>query len=153
MATLDNISWTDEMVEMLRQPPLLSRLCVGDREVREGGEVEHAAGDVLPVTVTLSNHLLEPVHDCQLVVRLAQDQDLATRSGVVVRGGGGLGAAGTPGVERKGEVKPGDNLTHVTSLLPLVPGQFKLAVTATVRFRDRPHSWRLPAALVNVSIQ
>ena len=143
---LESIAWTDSMLELLRRPPLVAEVKVGGRAVAEGGELEHGAGDILRVEVSLSNQLLEPVCDCALSVRLQQE---GGGRGVVQ----GAGLAGTPGGGGVvGEVLPGGGVRHTTQLLPLTPGLFKLVITAQVRFRDRPHSWRLAPVTVTVVI-
>ena len=143
---LESIMWTDSMVELLRRPPLVAEVVVGGREVPEGGEVEHLAGEPLLVEVRLLNQLLEPVSNCSLSVRLQQEV-------VGARAGQGAGLAGTPGGGGAlGEVAPGGRVEHRTTLLPLTPGLFKLAVGAEVTFRGRPHAWRLAPLAVTVAI-
>ena len=147
MANLDNITWTDNMLDLIRRPPLVSSLSVNGGEVVEGGEVEFSVGEVVVVDITMSNQLLEPVCDCQLSVRLLQDTLGSGRTA-----GSGAGGAGTPGLGQVGEVVPGGQVTHSTRLLPLTPGSFKLGVSSSVRFRDRPHSWRLAPITINIKI-
>ena len=126
----------------------MAEVKVGGVEVGEGGEVEHMVGQVMVVDVKLINQLLEPVCDCTLNVRLQQDS-LGTGRGIV-----GAGAAGAPGggTVEGGEILPGEEVEHSTMLLPLCPGVFKLVVSAQVRFRDKPHSWRLAPVVVTVRV-
>jgi len=148
VAGLENITWTESMLDLLRRPPLVAEVKVGGLSVGEGGEVEHNVGQVMIVDVKLINQLLEPVCDCALTVRLQQDS-LGTGRGIV-----GAGAAGAPGggTVEGGEILPGEEVEHSTMLLPLCPGVFKLVVSAQVRFRDKPHSWRLAPVVVTVRV-
>ena len=144
VANLDNITWTDNMLDLIRRPPLVSSLSINGLEVVEGGEVEFSVGEVVVVDLRMSNQLLEPVCDCQISVRLLHDNNIT---------GGGAGGAGTPGLGQvQGELVPGGQVTHSTRLLPLTPGSFKLGVSSSVRFRDRPHSWRLAPITINIKI-
>ena len=145
-ANLDNITWTDQMLDLIRRPPLVSSLSINGEEVVEGGEAEYRVGEVVSVLVRLSNQLLEPVVKCQLSVRLLQD------SGGLRSAGAGAGAAGSPGLGEVGELVPGAELSHTTRLLALTPGAFKLVVTAQVTFRDKPHSWRLAPVNINIKV-
>ena len=43
LASLDNITWTDNMLDLIRRPPLVARLTVNNEEVVEGGELELVA--------------------------------------------------------------------------------------------------------------
>ena len=132
------------MLDLIRRPPLVSSLSINGLEVVEGGEVEFSVGEVVVVDLRMSNQLLEPVCDCQISVRLLQDNNIT---------GGGAGGAGTPGLGQvQGELVPGGQVTHSTRLLPLTPGSFKLGVSSSVRFRDRPHSWRLAPITINIKI-
>ena len=70
------------MLDLIRRPPLVARLTVNQQEVVEGGELELRVGQVITVTIVLTNQLLEPVCDCCVSVRLEQDS----------LGRGGLGA-------------------------------------------------------------
>ena len=146
LASLDNITWTDNMLDLIRRPPLVARLTVNNEEVVEGGELELVVGEVISVTIVLTNQLLEPVCDCCVLVRL--EQDSLGRAGL----GAGAGTAGAPGRGDVGEVMPGQEMSHTTTLLPLTPGNFKLGVSSQVRFRDKPHSWRLAPVIVNIKI-
>ena len=65
--------WTECMLEHLRRPPLSARVLINQLECVEGREVETAVGSSLEVEVALENSLLEPVEDCQLLVRLLQE--------------------------------------------------------------------------------
>ena len=136
------------MLDLIRRPPLVSSLSINGGEVVEGGEVEFSVGEVVVVDIKMSNQLLEPVCDCQLSVRLLQDTLGSGRGGA----GSGAGGAGTPGLGQVGEVVPGGQVTHSTRLLPLTPGSFKLVVSSHVRFRDRPHTWRLAPITINIKI-
>ena len=40
VANLDNITWTDNMLDLIRRPPLVSNLRINGEDVVEGGEVE-----------------------------------------------------------------------------------------------------------------
>jgi len=146
VAGLDNITWTESMLDLLRRPPLVAEVRVGGVEVGEGGEVEHMVGEVMMVDVKLHNQLLEPVCDCVLTVRLQQDS--------VGRGVVGAGSAGAPGggTQLGGEILPGEKVEHSTKLVPLCPGVFKLVVSSQVKFRGKPHAWRLAPVLVTVRI-
>ena len=143
VAGLEGIHWTDTMLDLIRRPPLVAAVLVAGQQVGEGGEVEHRAGDVVQVEVRLSNQLLEPVTDSQLTIQLEQEGGA---------GRGAAGIAGSPGATRPGELLPGDTISHATSLLPLSPGTFKLAVSASVKFRERPHAWTLAPLTVTVVI-
>ena len=125
------------MLDLIRRPPLVSNLRINGENVVEGGEVEHGVGEAIILDIKMSNQLLEPVCDAELSVRLVQDS-LGPR-GLV----GGAAVAGTPGLGQLGEVMPGQEVEHVTRLLALAPGTFKLCVSSSVSFRDRPNSWRL----------
>ena len=146
VANLDNITWTDHMLDLIRRPPLVSNLRINGDNVVEGGEVEHGVGEAIILDIKMSNQLLEPVCDAELSVRLVQDS-LGPR-GLV----GGAAVAGTPGLGQLGEVMPGQEVEHVTRLLALAPGTFKLCVSSSVSFRDRPHSWRLAPITINIKI-
>ena len=124
----------------------MAKLTVNDKEVVEGGELELVVGEVISVTIVLTNQLLEPVCDCCVLVRL--EQESLGRAGL----GAGAGTGGSPGRGDIGEVMPGEEISHTTSLLPLTPGNFKLCVSSQVRFRDKPHSWRLAPVIVNIKI-
>ena len=124
----------------------MARLTVNQQEVVEGGELELRVGQVITVTIVLTNQLLEPVCDCCVLVRL--EQESLGRAGL----GAGAGTGGAPGRGDIGEVMPGEEISHTTSLLPLTPGNFKLCVSSQVRFRDKPHSWRLAPVIVNIKI-
>lgn len=134
------------MLDLIRRPPLVARLTVNQQEVVEGGELELRVGQVITVTIVLTNQLLEPVCDCCVSVRL--EQDSLGRGGL----GAGAGTAGSPGLGDVGEVMPGQEISHTTNLLPLTPGNFKLCVSSQVRFRDKPHAWRLAPVIVNIKI-
>ena len=145
-ANLDNITWTDNMLDLIRRPPLVSNLRINGEDVVEGGEEEYRVGETIILDIKLSNQLLEPVCDCQLSVRLLQDN--LGRPGLV----GGAAVAGTPGLGQLGEVMPGQEVEHATRLLPLAPGTFKLCVSSSVSFRNRPHTWRLAPITINIKI-
>ena len=134
------------MLDLIRRPPLVARLTVNQQEVVEGGELELVVGEVISLTIVLTNQLLEPVCDCCVTVRL--EQDSLGRAGL----GAGAGTAGSPGLGHVGEVMPGQEISHTTNLLPLTPGTFKLCVSSQVRFRDKPHAWRLAPVIVNIKI-
>ena len=134
------------MLDLIRRPPLVARLTVNQQEVVEGGELELVVGEVISVTIVLTNQLLEPVCDCCVSVRL--EQDSLGRGGL----GAGAGTAGSPGLGDVGEVMPGQEISHTTNLLPLTPGNFKFCVSSQVRFRDKPHAWRLAPVIVNIKI-
>ena len=72
-ASLDNITWTDAMLDLIRRPPLVSSVSINGEAAVEGGEVEHLLGEVLTLNIQLSNQLLEPVCDCGLAVKLLQE--------------------------------------------------------------------------------
>ena len=124
----------------------MAKLTVNDKEVVEGGELELVVGEVISLTIVLTNQLLEPVCDCCVLVRLEQESLGRARLGA------GAGTGGAPGRGDIGEVMPGEEISHTTSLLPLTPGNFKLCVSSQVRFRDKPHSWRLAPVIVNIKI-
>ena len=124
----------------------MARLTLNQQEVVEGGELELRVGEVISVTIVLTNQLLEPVCDCGVSVRL--EQDSLGRGGL----GAGAGTAGSPGLGEVGELMPGQEISHTTSLLPLTPGTFKLCVSSQVRFREKPHAWRLAPVIVNIKI-
>lgn len=152
VANLDNITWTDNMLDLIRRPPLVSTIKVNDREVVEGGEVDLSVGEVIMVDLKMINQLLEPVCDAELCVRLLQDtMGRGGAGGGQLTGAAGAGA-GTPGLGKVQEVLPGDQVSHVTSLLALTPGTFKLVVSAQVKFRDKVHSWRLAPVTINIKI-
>ena len=54
MSGLENITWTDTMLDLLRRPPLVAEVKVSGVQVGEGGEVEHMVGQVMMVDVMVA---------------------------------------------------------------------------------------------------
>jgi len=132
--SLSGVYWSECMLEMVRRPPLTTRIYLNSREYNEGEEMEGRVGETVEVKVKLENNLLEPVEDCRLLVKLDQES-----SGV-----SSVGCTGSPGLHIPGNLLPGDLATHIDSFLPLSPGQYSIFVSISLRFRQKIYSWRLP---------
>jgi len=132
--SVSGVYWSECMLEMVRRPPLVTKVFINSREYNEGEDTEGKVGETVEVKVNLENNLLEPVSDCRLLLKLDQDP----------LGIGGVGCTGSGGLSIPGSLCPGEVANHVHTFLPLAPGQYSIFVSISLRFRQKIYSWRLP---------
>jgi len=133
--SLVGVYWSECMMDILRKPPLSSKILINSRECREGDQIEGRVGDIVSLQVHLDNCLLEPVEDCRLLVKLDQHS-----SGVSCC----AGSTGSAGLHIPGQLLPGAQVEHDHHFVPLTPGQYSILVSISLRFRCRIYSWQLP---------